>query len=206
MAAFQKLQFDHERQSDDISAERLNKLDHGLGRAAGREQVVGDDHVVTFTDRVSVNFERVPAVFQVIAVAFDFGGQLLRLANWHEARAQVIGQRRGEDETARLDSDYAIDFSAAEMFDRPVDYGAQPFGVFEQCGDVVEENAGFWKIGNFADQFFKLVFGHGEIFLRRSGADFSLPASWADQSPPHFFTVSGGRHGRRERLLGFEFQ
>src|SRR5215831_5293070 len=170
MSALQELQFNHERQSDDVSAERFDQLDHGFGRAAGREQVVGNDHVVAFADRVSVNLERVPAIFQVVAVAFDLRGQLLRLADRHEASAQMVGQRRGEDETARLDADYAIDISAAEMFDGPVDHGAQPFGVFEQCGYVVEENAGFWEIRDLADQLFKFVFGHGEFqapFLRK---------------------------------------
>src|SRR5215470_13069051 len=124
MAAFQKLQLDHKRQSDNVSAERLDQLDDGSGRAAGREQIVGDDYVVAFADRVPVNFERVPAVFKVIAIAFYFRGQFLRLADRNEAGAQVIGQRRGEDETARLDADYAINFSAVEMFDRPVDHGA----------------------------------------------------------------------------------
>src|SRR5262245_17322810 len=169
MAALQELQFDHERQSDDVSAERLDQPDHGFGRAPGREQVVGDDHVVAFADRVSVNLERVPAIFQVVAVAFDLRGQFLRLTDGYEARAQVVGQRWGEDETARLNADYAINISAAEMFDGPVDHCAQPFGVFEQCGYVVKENAGFWEIRDLADQLFKFVFGHGEFlapFLR----------------------------------------
>jgi hypothetical protein len=163
MAAFQKLQFDHEGQSADGSAEFLDQFNHGFGRAAGGEQVVGDDYVMALADRVPVNFERVLAVFQVVAVAFDLRWQFLRFANGNEARAQVIGQRRGEDETARFDADYAIDFFAAEMFDCPVDHRAQSFGVFEQSGDVVEENAWFREIGDFADQLFKLLFGHREI-------------------------------------------
>jgi hypothetical protein len=163
MAAFQKLQLDHERQPDDISAEFLDQFDNGFGRASGSEQIVSDDYVMAFADRVPVNFKRILAVFQVVAVAFDFLRQFLRLADGNETRAQLVGQRRGEDETARFDADYTIDFFAAEMFNRPVDHRAQSSGVFQQCGDVIEENAWFREIGDFADQFFKLHFGHGEI-------------------------------------------
>src|SRR5262245_39859809 len=111
---------------------------------------------MALADRVPVNFESVPAIFQVVAVAFYLRGQFLRLAYGHEARAKVVSQDRGENETARLDAYYAINISSIEMFDRPVDDGAQSFCVFEHSGDVVEEYAWFWEIGDFADQFFKL--------------------------------------------------
>src|SRR5262245_24451219 len=131
MAAFQELQLDHEGQPDDVSAEFFDQPDYGFGRAAGRQEVVRDDYVVALADRVPVNFECVLAVFKVVAVAFDLRRQFLRLADGNEAGPQVIGQRRGENEAARHDADYAIDFFAVEMFNSSVDHGAQSFGVFE---------------------------------------------------------------------------
>ena len=82
-------------------------LDQARGRrrgAARGEQIV-DDEAAPPVDRVLVHLERVGAVLERVGLARGAVGQLARLAHRHEADAEPLGQRRAEDEAARLDAD-----------------------------------------------------------------------------------------------------
>src|SRR6266508_2762177 len=56
------------------------------------------------SDGVLVHLEGVGAVLERVGLARGAIGQLARLAHRHEADAEPIGQRRAEDEAARLDA------------------------------------------------------------------------------------------------------
>ncbi len=84
-----------------------------------------------------------------------FRRQLLRLAHRHEAGAQSIRQSGSEDEAARFDADYRIDFRVLVVGLETVDDSAQPGRILQQRGDVVEENARLGEIGNFANKGFQ---------------------------------------------------
>src|SRR5438093_7583322 len=99
-------------------------------------------------DRIAVNFERVLAIFQVVAITLDLRGKLLRLAHRDETCAEMVGQGWCEDEATGLHSDNGINLSAAEVVGDPVNHGAQSTRVLEQRGDVVEENARIGEIGD----------------------------------------------------------
>ena len=54
-AAGEELQLDDEGEADDRPAQLFDEADDGRGRAAGREQVVGDDDAVARADGVAVH-------------------------------------------------------------------------------------------------------------------------------------------------------
>src|SRR5687767_7104947 len=66
LAAVQELELDHEGKADHLAAQLLDKVDLGPGGAAGREQVVVDEHAGTALDRVGVELERVEPILQRI--------------------------------------------------------------------------------------------------------------------------------------------
>jgi len=99
-----------------------------------------------------VHLEHVLAVFQIVAHADDLRRQLLVLAHRHKSRTQRVGQRRREDEAPRFDSQHHVHFQVAIVRFQPVDDARQPGGIFQQGGDVVEENARFGKVGHLANQ------------------------------------------------------
>ena len=85
-------------------ARRLNARGGGE-RAARREHVV-DQHEPA---RARLHFEHAVAVLEVVRDIDDRRRQLALLADRHEALATAIGERRREDETARLDARDGVD-------------------------------------------------------------------------------------------------
>ena len=94
-----------------VAAELLDQTGGGARRAAGREQIVDDQHALPCLDRVFVDLERVGAVLERVALAHARRRQLARLSHRREAGAEAIGDRRAEDEAAALDADDEIDAS-----------------------------------------------------------------------------------------------
>src|SRR5271157_1028710 len=157
VAPFKGVQFDHKSQAADIGAERLRHLSGGLRGAAGCQQVITDDDAFARLDRVLVHFQRVVAVFQFVLPLQDVGRQLLRLAHRNEARVQAVRKRRPEDESARLNAQHQVDVLVDVVLRKRVDEAGKAELVFEQRGDVVEENARFRKARNFADELLEVV-------------------------------------------------
>ena len=104
-------------------------------------------------DRVFVDFERVLSVLEVVGHAGDFGGKLLGLAHGNEAGVKAIGKRGSEDESAGFDAEDEVNLAADEAMRQFVDEHGEADLVLQQGGDVVEEDAGFRKVGYTANQF-----------------------------------------------------
>ena len=94
-------------------------------RAAGREQVVVHEHARARADGVGVQLERVGAVLQRVVGADRVVRQVAGLAREHEARAELAGDRRPEQEAARLRPDDDVGLQVAGDVDERVDRGAQ---------------------------------------------------------------------------------
>ena len=65
-----------------------------LRRAAGRQQVVMDQHSLAGLDGVGVHLQSVRAVLEVVLAALDLPGQLAGLARAREADAEAYARRR----------------------------------------------------------------------------------------------------------------
>ena len=86
VAALEELELDQEREADHLALEPLDQFDRAVDRAAGREQVVDDQDLLTRRDRVAVDLERVRAVFERIFDGDRLGRQLAQLADGDETR------------------------------------------------------------------------------------------------------------------------
>ena len=69
-----------------------------------------------------------------------------------EARAELVGHRRGEDEAARLDADDGVDLLPLELGGERVDDPAEALGVLQERRDVVEVDARLREVRHLADE------------------------------------------------------
>ncbi len=102
-------------------------------------------------DGVAVDLELVGAVLELVLLADDRPRELARLADRHEAGAQAIRDRRGEDEAARLDADDAVDSGVGEAGDEIVDRPTERRRVAEQRCDVAEDDARLGIVDDVSD-------------------------------------------------------
>src|SRR5712692_465517 len=112
---------------------------------------------MTVADCVTMNLERVLAVFEIVRDRSFLSRELLRLAHGHKTSPQAIGEGRRENETTRLNANHGIDVCAFKLRSQGVDGFSQTLGMFQQGRDVVKVYAGFWKVGDFANQLFQFV-------------------------------------------------
>ena len=99
-----------------------------------------------------MDFERVTAVFKLVADLDRFGGEFPGLAYRNETGVQPICQRWSEDKSTRLHSEDEVDFLADVVRGERVNQAREAEFVFKKRSDVVEEDARLRKIGNFANQ------------------------------------------------------
>ncbi len=151
VAAVQEREFDEKGHSDNIAAEPLDEVDAGLGGPARGEQIVGDEDFHSRLDGVLVYFEGVLAVFELIGLRLGVPGQLARLADQHKSGAQLVGQRRGDDEAARLGADNHVHPLAHVPIGQKVDRSLERLGVLQHGGDVLENNSFLGKVRDVPD-------------------------------------------------------
>ena len=71
-----------------------------------------------------------------------------------------------EDEAPRLDADDLVNVLSCIVIGEGVDERGQSFGVAQQRGDVIEEDAGLGEVGDVADEGLEVgVVGHGVLFI-----------------------------------------
>src|ERR1043166_6202294 len=109
---------------------------------------------MTITTCVAMNLKRVLAVLQVVRDGDAFGWKLFWFANGDKTSAEVISERGCEDKSTRFDSDHRIDLLPFEFRCECVYSISQAFWMFQQRCNVVEVDAGFGKVRDFADEFF----------------------------------------------------
>src|SRR5882762_5092968 len=109
---------------------------------------------MTVADSVSMDFERVLAILEVIGDRGTLSRELFGFAHRNKARTQVIGQRGSEDKAARLDTDYGVNLFTFIFRSQRVYRLAQTVRAFEQRRDVIKVDAGLGKVRHFANQFF----------------------------------------------------
>ena len=105
-----------------------------------------------------MQFELVGAVFELVGDGAGFSGQLFWLADRNKTGAEAIGQRRSENESPGFNAGDNIHLGAVVLLAELINQRMETGRVFQQCGEVVEQNTRLGIIGNFADQSFQ--FGH----------------------------------------------
>src|SRR5919109_632055 len=105
---------------------------------------------------IVMHFERVGAVFELVALLVSLRRQLPRLADRNEAGTQAMRDRGAEDEAAALDSDDGVDAVVFEPRRHHLDRRLESFTMPQQRGDVIEENARLRKIRNVSDVLFQI--------------------------------------------------
>ena len=89
VAAVEESELDEEREAHDLAAEPLDEAEGRRGRAAGREDVVDDEHLLAGRDRVAVDLEQVGAVLELVLLALDLPRELARLADGARIRPRA---------------------------------------------------------------------------------------------------------------------
>src|SRR5579864_3834576 len=174
-APLQEVEFEDKAQAAHLPVEFFDQFGDGRSGPAGGEHVVDDQHILPRRDGVFVDLKDVGTVFQRILDAFALGRKFLFFTNRDEAVAQSVGDGGRDDEATRFDAEDQVDRAGTVVPGEGVDDSLEPIRVFKQRGDVVEVDAGFWKIGYFADEGFELVHSGGNLycnlicFLQRRG-------------------------------------
>src|SRR5581483_5657871 len=159
VAAAEEAELDDEAGADDVAPELLHEPADRLDRAPGREHVVVDHDPGAGPDQVRVQLERVLAVLEHVARAHGLGRELAGPPRRDEAAAGRGGDRRAEDEAARLGPEdevgLALPHPAGEVGDRL----AEGLGVGEQRRDVLEPDPGGREVRHLPD--LRPQVGHG---------------------------------------------
>ena len=146
---------------------RSTELDRALDRAAGRQEVVDDQHLLARLDRVAMDLERVRAVFERVLDGDRLGRQLAELPDRDQAGVELVGHRGTEDEPARLHPDDDVDLLVLVRLEHQIDRLLVGAGILEQGRDVVEEDAGLREVGDLADPFAQRLGGHRDGVLQQ---------------------------------------
>ena len=152
IATLEEIKFYGEGDACNFSAKLLYELDGGVHGAAGGQEVVYEEDPLAGLDGVFVDFEGVGAVFEVVALRDDLGGELFGLADGDEAGVEAVGDGGGEDEAAGLGAEDDVDVLPDVVPGEGVNHPRETGAVLEQGGDVVEEDAGLGEVGDGADE------------------------------------------------------
>src|SRR5262245_2805126 len=150
VAAVQESELDDEREADHLTAQSFGKTDGRGRRAAGRDDVVDDQHLLTGRDRVAVDLEEIGAVLELVLLALDLTRQLSRLAHGHEPRHMAIRDGRREHETAGLDAEHLVDVLVGERGRDRIDGGRERIGRGQKRSDVAKDDPGLRIIRDVA--------------------------------------------------------
>ena len=165
-ARIQELELEDEREGDNLGAGLLDEAAERHRRAAGRDEVVDDEHLVAGNEGVFVDLQLIGAVLERIGLGVDLARKLARLARGDEADAELVGDGRTDEEAAGLGADDLGDALVGEMRGDVVDERRERLRVLEQRRDVLEDDARLGLIGDVDDLALEIVIGHGASFHR----------------------------------------
>jgi chaperonin GroES len=166
--AVEEAQLDQNRDAHDLAAEVGHEIAAGFHGAARGQKIVNHQNAMMVGQGVSVDFQRVVAVFEGIGAGLAVVGQLAGFADRDEPGVQRLGDGNAEDEPARLGSDDQIDMLLSVRVRHELDGEGKAGSIGEQRRDVLEDDAGLGKVGNLTDQWLKCAV-HGErVNVQRS--------------------------------------
>ena len=93
-------QVDNESAGNHRSARDADQPERRFGRAASGNQVVDEQDALAALNCVTVDFQSVCAIFELVIVTEVFGRQLPLLADWYKANVELVSERGTDDKTA----------------------------------------------------------------------------------------------------------
>ena len=102
-------------------------------------------------DGVLVDLEHALSVLEAVLLPIGAPGQLPGLAYDREALSEHAGERRAEDEAARLDADDPIGPPAGRMLREPIDHAAERHRIGDQRREILEDDPFLGEIHDVAD-------------------------------------------------------
>jgi GNAT superfamily N-acetyltransferase len=151
LTALKKRELHKERAARDLTARFLDQPATGLHGAAGRQQVIHEQHLRVGSHAVNVDLELGAAVFQVILQRMRAVRQLAGFAQRDERSIQEQSQRSREQEPPGFGRGDGIDLPVAIGFVHELDRLAKGIRLRQQRRNVLEKDAWFGKIGNIAN-------------------------------------------------------
>ena len=94
----------------------------------------------------------------VLLLVGDLNGatrELSSLADGGKGSAETHGDQGSKEETTGIQTDDDIDLfvnSGVDMIDNVGDDHLNSDGILEQGEDILEQDAGLWEVGDFADE------------------------------------------------------
>jgi hypothetical protein len=148
-------QSDHKGALDHVGAGLANQFDSGFGRPPGCEQIIDEKDPSPGLDRVHMHLDAVAPVLEIEISSDRFSRQLPGFADRNESKAQLIGDRRPEDESTGLNADYDIDSRILMTARDAIDRESESLRLVKQCRDVAKLNTRLGVVGDGADEGFQ---------------------------------------------------
>jgi hypothetical protein len=129
---------DDERTAHQRCVRRTDEPSRRFSGAAGRDEIVDEQHALAARQRIAMDFEAIAAVLQRIVLAEIFGWQLALLANRDKPGAEPVRERTSKDESARFDRRDLVDAPIAYPATRRSTTSRNPPGAFSSV--VISRN------------------------------------------------------------------
>jgi GNAT superfamily N-acetyltransferase len=150
-AAFEKRQFHKEGTARDAAARFFDQTAARQHRAAGRQEVIHEQHAGAGSHAVDMDLQLGAAVLQVVLKGMRAVRELARFAERDERPFQQQSQRSRKQEPPGFGSRHRIDLLALVMFLHALDRLAKGFRLSQERGNVLEKDARFGKIRDIAN-------------------------------------------------------
>ena len=103
-----------------------------------------------------MDFQAIGAVLQRIINRVSRRRKLARFAHRDKASIHLHGHRCRKDEAPRLHANQVVGFQMRTFFHHGIDRRFKPSRIFEQRGDISENNSFLRKIGNIPNERFNI--------------------------------------------------
>lgn len=164
LAAVKKLELDEELRFEQVAADFADECGGGGRCAARREEIVDQHDFFTALDRVYVKLHLGFPIFERILGTLGLVRKPTLFAQRDESDAKIVGHRRAEEKSARIDPDDLVDLLAATLFKERFNSHPEKSSTAQDRSDVLENDSFFWEIRHVPDrgpQFFERIGKHG---------------------------------------------
>jgi|APFre7841882590_1041340.scaffolds.fasta_scaffold09616_2 hypothetical protein len=151
-SSVEPFQFNQKIEPHHFAAKLADQADRRLGRPSGRQKIVYDQHPLSRSDGIPMDGQGVRPILKAVLHFKTVSRQFPRFADRHEPGAKPTGEHSPENKTSGFDPHHFLDPTAVIPRGEFFDQAAECSPIFEQCGDIVEEDTGLGKIRHFTDK------------------------------------------------------
>src|SRR5579863_2284676 len=148
LPAFEERQLDQKGDSHNVPFQASDKVNRRGHRSSRSQQVIDDQHLLTWSNRVPVNPERIRPILQVILFLKLFARKFSRLAYRNKSGTQFIGKRATQNKTPRFNRHHLFYPPPLKFLGHLTDGIPKCIPVLEKGSHVIKEYARLGKIGD----------------------------------------------------------